>query len=79
MQQLEHALVVHILSILSLAIASVAAANVRCLIRSSTLRAVPVFLPPARCDARRSLASHTVFHGLGDTKLLQTGLRTHRP
>jgi hypothetical protein len=46
-------------------------------IRYSMLRAVPVFLPPARSVARRSSASHPVFHGLGDTKLPQTGF-AHR-
>jgi hypothetical protein len=59
------------------ALAGAAAAEERCIIRYSTLRAVPVFLPPARSVARRSSASHPVFHGLGDTKLPQTGF-AHR-
>ena len=59
--------------------AGAADAKVRCIIRYSTLRAVPVFLPPACRAARRSPASHPVFHGLGDTKLPQTGFRTQRP
>ena len=61
------------------ALAGAAAAKVHCIIRYCTLRAVPVFLPPARSAARRSPASHLVFHGLGDTKLPQTGFRTQRP
>ena len=61
------------------ALAGAAAAEERCIIRYSKLRAVPVFLPPARSVARRSSASHPVFHGLGDRKLTQTGFRTQRP
>jgi len=40
-----------------------AAANVRCLNRYSTLRAVPVFLLAARRAACRSTASYPVVHG----------------
>jgi hypothetical protein len=47
------------------ALAGAAAADVRCLVRHSTLRAVPFFLLSARRAAHHSTATHPVFHVSG--------------